>query len=336
MPQLRAARSTSASTRLLNQLLRHAGAIAVALGVLVLISQLHMALLLAPLQPHVLTLQLAFEAPRFWQILAQWGPDGVQLYRSHFVYDAPHTLLYGAWGAAMVLGSGLFDGWSSGRRWLMAAVLPAAAVLDLLENAAHLTLLAGPPGEGVGLVPLAASCSLLKWLLLLFFLSVLLWRLGRVWWPAVAAALELRLPPLALGLACVLVIGLLARWLPQWRHPLPIALSLVPAIGGLVLAGLAKHALQRANTTLNPMQPDQARHLVTSGVYGLSRNPMYLGLLLVLAGLAAWAGQWLAGGLVLLVQAWLQRFQIVPEERALAAQFGPAFRLYGAQVRRWL
>jgi protein-S-isoprenylcysteine O-methyltransferase Ste14 len=76
--------------------------------------------------------------------------------------------------------------------------------------------------------------------------------------------------------------------------------------------------------------------MVTSGVYGVSRNPMYVGFLLVLIGWAAFLSHALAFALLPLFVAYMNRFQIEPEERALSAKFGGQFQEYRRSVRRWV
>jgi protein-S-isoprenylcysteine O-methyltransferase Ste14 len=84
------------------------------------------------------------------------------------------------------------------------------------------------------------------------------------------------------------------------------------------------------------MSPAKTSALVSSGIYRWSRNPMYLGMALLLLGVAAW-GSTLAGYLLVFVFCWfLTRFQIIPEERALLAAFGQEFAQYMARVRRWI
>ena len=84
------------------------------------------------------------------------------------------------------------------------------------------------------------------------------------------------------------------------------------------------------------MAPQKASALVTSGVYRITRNPMYLGMLLVLAGWAVWLGNAAALiGLPLFVGV-LNLLQIAPEERVLRGRFGDAFTRYAARVRRWI
>ena len=95
-------------------------------------------------------------------------------------------------------------------------------------------------------------------------------------------------------------------------------------------------SFRAASTTVNPLQPDQASALVTSGVYRITRNPMYIGLATVLIGWSTFLGAPL--GLVGVVgfMAYIQHFQIIPEEQALVRLFGAEFEAYQASARRWL
>jgi protein-S-isoprenylcysteine O-methyltransferase Ste14 len=104
---------------------------------------------------------------------------------------------------------------------------------------------------------------------------------------------------------------------------------------GIVIAGLGSLAFRRARTTTNPMKPATASSVVTGGVYRHTRNPMYLGTAAVLLGWAAFlAVPWAFLGPVLFI-AFITRFQIIPEERALAAKFGGEYTEYQERVRRW-
>lgn len=153
---------------------------------------------------------------------------------------------------------------------------------------------------------------------------------------------EHRLPPPLIDAACAALMWWLARQLPAlqlwsqgaWPLALGAALGLALAGGLIALAGV--WAFHRARTTVNPLAPAHASALVTGGVYRLTRNPMYLGMLLVLLGWAVWLGNAAALlGLPLSVVA-LGVLQIGPEERILRARFGEAYVRYAARVRRWL
>ncbi len=105
---------------------------------------------------------------------------------------------------------------------------------------------------------------------------------------------------------------------------------------GLVVMIIAVRAFSRAETTINPHQPDKANKLVISGLYRVSRNPMYLGMALVLIGWAVWLGHLLAL-LPLIGFIWfITVFQIKPEEAVLKQKFGDEFEAYMGRVRRWI
>ena len=151
-------------------------------------------------------------------------------------------------------------------------------------------------------------------------------------------ALELKIPPVVIVLLLAAAMFATARLAPAFGFHLPanriIATGL--AVSGVIVALLGVASFRRAGTTVNPLQPAAASQLVVSGIYRRTRNPMYLGMLLVLLG---W-GVGLANALALLPAAafipLMNRLQIGPEERILAATFGPAFTAYQSAVRRWL
>lgn len=153
-----------------------------------------------------------------------------------------------------------------------------------------------------------------------------------------SGTLELKLPPPLVG-AIVAVSMYLAAWLvPDAALALPgrlvVCWLLVLAGIGVDLAGL--HAFRRARTTINPMRPHATSTLVTSGIYRFTRNPMYLGMLLLLLAWAIWLSSLLALLLAAVYVVYLNRFQITPEERVLASRFGQDYADYRKQVRRWL
>jgi protein-S-isoprenylcysteine O-methyltransferase Ste14 len=152
------------------------------------------------------------------------------------------------------------------------------------------------------------------------------------------SGLENRIPPPIVAAAFALAMRPLAGLLPGWSASFPgqalIAGVVVAAGLGLIAVSIVQFG--RARTTINPLNPEAASALVTGGVLRLSRNPMYLGLALVLAGLAVWVGH--AAGVLPLAAfvAYITRFQIAPEERALRARFGADFDAYARRVRRWI
>lgn len=145
--------------------------------------------------------------------------------------------------------------------------------------------------------------------------------------------LETRIPPPLLVLLFGFFMWLVVRnSVESWRLYLTAGLALI----AVCLFASALMAFRSAQTTVNPHHPDKTSTLVTSGVFRISRNPIYLAMLLILI---AW-GVWLGNPTALLLSAgfvgYMNRFQIAPEERALQDNFGDEFLRYRQQVRRWL
>jgi protein-S-isoprenylcysteine O-methyltransferase Ste14 len=114
----------------------------------------------------------------------------------------------------------------------------------------------------------------------------------------------------------------------------PVALVFIAALAMWALAGVAE--FRRARTTVNPTTPQASSSVVDSGIYRRSRNPMYLGFLLALAGWAIQLGHLAALPVLPAFVLYMNRFQIAPEERALRAKFGAPYAEYTRRVRRWL
>jgi len=151
-------------------------------------------------------------------------------------------------------------------------------------------------------------------------------------------ALELRVPPLALLFISGVLIGLIALGTAPlaWVYPTRVAIAASAAIAGLLIAWSGVVSFRRARTTVNPLRPEAATSLVASGIYRYTRNPMYLGMLLVLIGWTVFLARPWALAVLPAFVAYMNRFQIGPEERALEGVFGGEFEAYRRAVRRWL
>ena len=151
-------------------------------------------------------------------------------------------------------------------------------------------------------------------------------------------ALELKVPPVAVALVFASAMWVASVYTPSltiiipWRSVLAVAI----AVAGVAFAFAGVLAFRRAHTTINPTKPDATKTVVASGVYGVSRNPMYVGLLLVLTGWAVFLCDALTFLFLPAFVAYMNRFQIAPEERALSALFGSEYATYMRSVRKWL
>ncbi|MGD1953734.1 MAG: methyltransferase family protein [Sphingomonadales bacterium] len=150
--------------------------------------------------------------------------------------------------------------------------------------------------------------------------------------------MKLILPPPVQGLITAASIWAIGRWLPEATIAFPAqkaAAGILVGLGFLIeLVSVA--AFLKAKTTVNPIAPSNASALVASGLYNVSRNPMYLGLLILLSGWALWVGNLLGIIPIALFVIAITHLQIKPEEQALEAKFGDVYRAYKRRVRRWI
>lgn len=150
--------------------------------------------------------------------------------------------------------------------------------------------------------------------------------------------LEHRVPPpivFVILAAAMLAVSRLAPGIP-FAHDLRLAVADSLAWIALIVAALGITSFRRAGTTIDPIHIDAASALVTTGIYRYTRNPMYLGLSLLLTAWAVYLTvPWTALGPAAFM-IFITRFQIIPEERALQRKFGATYKEYRSSVRRWL
>jgi len=148
--------------------------------------------------------------------------------------------------------------------------------------------------------------------------------------------LELKVPPLVIGFACAL---------GMWFCPAVFVLQLpdiarwagfgVLFFSGFALLFTGARSFLKVQTSLSPTTPTMVSTLVVTGIYRYTRNPMYLGGLVMLSGLALFLAKLSACFFLLFFVIYLTRFQIMPEEKVLRARFGAEFDDYTRRVRRW-
>lgn len=152
------------------------------------------------------------------------------------------------------------------------------------------------------------------------------------------SVLELRIPPAAVAFAAAGFAWFLARATPAFVISIPArsGAAIGIAIVGVatVLAGAI--GFRRAGTTLSPLSPEATSTLVISGIFRYTRNPMYVGMSVLLLAWAIYLSHPLALLGVVVFVAYIHRFQIIPEESALRSLFPDSFDDYARQARRWI
>ncbi|MDD9194877.1 isoprenylcysteine carboxylmethyltransferase family protein [Aliivibrio sp. S3MY1] len=150
--------------------------------------------------------------------------------------------------------------------------------------------------------------------------------------------LELRIPPPLVMLLFTAAVFGFDKILPFDLFYLPwltyvLVISLIALGGGVSLWGVKE--FRDAKTTVNPLKPENSSSLVNTGIYQYTRNPMYLGLLLILLSSVVYTQHPLGLVSALSFVAYINRFQIEPEEKILVTLFGDEFIDYINQVKRW-
>ena len=149
--------------------------------------------------------------------------------------------------------------------------------------------------------------------------------------------LELKIPPVVVTFIFAFLMWLVSIQLPQGSMLVlySIILAIIFLVGGVVIALAGVLSFHLAKTTVNPTKPNASSTIVRSGIYRFSRNPMYLGLLLVLVGWLLLLSNLIAFVLLPLYIVYMNRFQIIPEERILTSKFNNHYNDYKRSVRRW-
>lgn len=105
---------------------------------------------------------------------------------------------------------------------------------------------------------------------------------------------------------------------------------------GVLIIILAISYFIKVGTTTNPTNPSKASKLITDGIYKYTRNPMYLGMLFILISFVIWLGNYFNLVLVFVFIAYMNKYQIAPEEKALTGLFGKRYTDYCQNVKRWI
>lgn len=151
------------------------------------------------------------------------------------------------------------------------------------------------------------------------------------------SALENRIPPPVVMVLFALAMWAASRFMTPTVVDEALRLTLIAmSCLTVLLAPAAIMEFRRAGTTIDPIRIDRAARLVTSGVFGLTRNPMYVALTALLFALAFYLSVPLLLAGPVLFALFIDRFQIVPEERAMLKKFGADYEAYCARVGRWI
>tara|TARA_X000001036_G_C20612434_1_gene779550 strand:+ start:821 stop:1267 length:447 start_codon:yes stop_codon:yes gene_type:complete len=145
-----------------------------------------------------------------------------------------------------------------------------------------------------------------------------------------------KIPPPIITLICGLGIYFSRPLFPKYNY---ISIDIIAAsflLLGIIILITAVLSFKRQSTTISPLQPEKASYLVVSGIFKYSRNPMYLGMLLILISMTIKFN--FVGGILIIFGfiTFITKFQIIPEEIALERLFGKEFTRYKKKTKRWI
>jgi len=148
--------------------------------------------------------------------------------------------------------------------------------------------------------------------------------------------MKTKIPPPILALLMIGLVYLSSLAIEPLVFDYQASLSILFVIGGLASALPSFRLFARYKTTISPFTPSETAVLITEGMYRYSRNPMYLGLLLLIIASTIWFGTWLGIVISTIFVLLINFLQVIPEEEALLEIFGEEYEEYKNKVRRWI
>ena len=148
--------------------------------------------------------------------------------------------------------------------------------------------------------------------------------------------MKTKIPPPIIALMCIAINYLSTHFINPFKFPNIEIIGVFILLAGLVTAFLGYLLFKKYKTTVNPINPEETTSLVTTGIFSITRNPMYLGLFFVICSTVLFFGSWF-GIIILMFFVWyINKFQIIPEEETMKKKFGNKYNEYKKNVRRWI
>ncbi len=144
------------------------------------------------------------------------------------------------------------------------------------------------------------------------------------------------IPPPAIALFFIALLYLSTYLIPAFRIDYQTILAVICLVAGFSPAGIAFFQFKKRDTTIDPRKPENSTELVVGGVFKYSRNPMYVGLTMVLVSASLFLGAWSGLVLIPVFILLINHLQILPEEEAMEKLFGEQYAEYCKNVRRWI
>ena len=147
--------------------------------------------------------------------------------------------------------------------------------------------------------------------------------------------LKTKIPPPIVTLLCIGIIYLFENKI-EYSQPDFKAIGIIFLILGFIIIFLAVLKFIKIKTTVDPTRPHKTSNLVISGIYKITRNPMYLGMLFLIIAYTIYTNNVVGSIIIPIFIFYINKFQIEPEEIEMRKKFGESFENYCKKVNRWL
>ena len=147
--------------------------------------------------------------------------------------------------------------------------------------------------------------------------------------------LKTKIPPPIVTLLCIGIIYLFENKI-EYSQPDFKAIGIIFLILGLIIIFLAVLKFIKIKTTVDPTRPHKTSNLVISGIYKITRNPMYLGMLFLIIAYTIYTNNVVGSITIPIFIFYINKFQIEPEEIEMRKKFGESFENYCKKVNRWI
>ena len=148
--------------------------------------------------------------------------------------------------------------------------------------------------------------------------------------------LENKIPPPIIALITGIVISASSAIIKPFNIYGIEFVAIMIIAGSFLIIILSMKKFKKENTTINPLDPTKTIKLVATGIFALSRNPMYLGLAGILTGVTLFLQAWLGFIAIPIFILYINKYQIAPEEKILAEKFKDDYISYCSTVKRWI
>ena len=148
--------------------------------------------------------------------------------------------------------------------------------------------------------------------------------------------MKIKIPPPLIVVFLITLVYLSSNFIVGFELPFRTQLSILLLLIGLSVIFIPVFQFIKSKTTINPQNFKNVNKLVSSGIFKISRNPMYLGMLIIIISTVVYYFNYFSAFTPFIFYFWINEFQIKREEKKLEDKFGPDYKKYKSKTRRWI